>query len=303
MVSGGEPARPRAVLSIAIGGALIVSIAWATRCMPPIPPGPPPLPDPVVDAAEPDPAPEAGGDIVDPWPCEFVGPRARGGKRKETRIVGGKPATLGAFPFAAALASSSGHQYCGASVIGDRYALTAAHCQAEVGDRVLVGANDLAKARHIAIVESRIHPRFDASTLDYDAAIAVLASDAGVPAVPIARGVTSLETTVIGWGATCEGCAGTSQLREVGIDLVDHAKCSALLGTLTSRQVCAGKLEGGKDSCQGDSGGSLLTWNVDHWEQLGVVSWGVGCARPNAPGVYADLRAAELRRWVEACSR
>ena len=48
--------------------------------------------------------------------------------------------------------------------------------------------------------------------------------------------------------------------------------------------ICAGLPEGGKDSCQGDSGGPFVCGE----DVSGIVSWGVGCARPGYPGVYTQ---------------
>ncbi len=232
--------------------------------------------------------------------CEFVGPKIRGMKRRQTRIVGGEPALSGSFPFAAALATDSRFQYCGGSVVADRFILTAAHCQVGAGDLALVGSTDLTKARAVRISESRINPKFVPATLDFDVAVAKLEASAGVPTVSLAATATSKDATVIGWGATSEGGSTTTLLRQVSVPLWDWEKCRGIYPSLTSRQLCAG--ESGVDSCQGDSGSSLLTPSTS-WQQLGIVSYGIGCARPGIPGVYSDLRAPELSTWVAACIR
>lgn len=51
-------------------------------------------------------------------------------------------------------------------------------------------------------------------------------------------------------------------------------------------------IAGGKDACQGDSGGPLLCQDADDRDRYfvaGIVSWGVKCANPKLPGVYANV--------------
>lgn len=45
-------------------------------------------------------------------------------------------------------------------------------------------------------------------------------------------------------------------------------------------------------ACQGDSGGPLVWKN----KQIGIVSWGYGCAEPNYPGIYSRVSRASI--WV-----
>lgn len=92
--------------------------------------------------------------------------------------------------------------------------------------------------------------------------------------------------TAVGWGRHIPGSnKGTgTYLRHVHLPLIPHEKCP-VEGVHPKLHLCAGVLKGGKDACQGDSGGPLLCKGV----QIGIISWGKGCARPNSPGVYCRL--------------
>ena len=62
--------------------------------------------------------------------------------------------------------------------------------------------------------------------------------------------------------------------------------------------MCAGYDAGVLDACQGDSGGPMI-WRGDQdsaFTQIGIVSWGQGCARKGYPGVYTRYdRISEYR--------
>ena len=106
--------------------------------------------------------------------------------------------------------------------------------------------------------------------------------------------------------------AGSRQLLETSLPTVSSQQCKAAYpnATIEAEQICAGLEEGGRDSCQGDSGGPLVAYDGKGCPyQIGVVSWGKGCANARAYGVYTrtsyhadwlkhlvgDLRAVSLQ--------
>jgi trypsin len=104
---------------------------------------------------------------------------------------------------------------------------------------------------------------------------------------------------VTGWGRTSEGGSSSTTLRQVTVQIINQSTCNSAYsahGGVSSNMICAGVPGGGRDACQGDSGGPLITTNPR--SLVGIVSWGVGCARPQFPGVYA--RVSSVCNWIIA---
>ena len=99
---------------------------------------------------------------------------------------------------------------------------------------------------------------------------------------------------MLGWGLLSEGGSLSDVLQEVEAPVVSNIACNAagvLNGAVTSNMLCAGVLDsGGLDACQGDSGGPLVVPDGQGgWRLAGIVSWGIGCALPQRPGVYTRV--------------
>lgn len=231
----------------------------------------------------------------------------------QPRIVGGDPATAEQNPFQVALLMSAqpnnaSAQFCGGTLVRPDVVITAAHCSDFVTAgqvQVLTGTRRLdGSGVRRDVAEITIHPGWNSGTFDNDAAVWRLATSAGdIPLATLATedGPVGGELLVTGWGTLSEGGASPIELHALPAPLVDTANCNdanSYNGEILGSMICAGFDEGQRDSCQGDSGGPL-TRGPDNGTLTGIVSWGVGCARPNLFGVYARVSNDSIRGFIE----
>lgn len=241
-------------------------------------------------------------------------------------IVGGSSVPDGGNRFMASIQDKGskgveGH-FCAGSVVGARWVLTAAHCTTEQDGsttrpgtlQVVVGRTDLedtSTGRTLLVDRVVVHPRY-AATGTHDVALLHTTRAAEVPRIRLAgRAGDSLEragskVTVAGWGAEVFGgdLLLPSRMKSVRLSVVADSRCgrdpvagSDVMGFEPSTELCAEALLG--DSCQGDSGGPLFGRLADGRRvQVGVVSYGLGCATPGFPGVYAEVNSPAIRRFV-----
>lgn len=244
-------------------------------------------------------------------------------------IVGGKDADTNEWPWQVRLFrnKNDGHGFCGGSLIGRQWVLSAAHCLDDK-DKVVVGygSNKIGGLKRIASAKVIVHKGFNPETMVNDIALIKLAKPVkfGSSATSIDIGSNDFYKTLVGTKAWVTGWGYLfdlalfqekypdadipwddlvpAKLQEVDITVQNLSVCQANYGgTIPDGQLCAGYKRGGKDSCQGDSGGPLVAPDPNNqkgWVQVGVVSWGRGCARAKYFGIYT--RADYYRGWVKS---
>jgi len=232
-------------------------------------------------------------------------------------IVNGYEAIKHEYPFMAALMNRQ-RQFCGGSLIDANHILTAAHCVAHMSKydvqnlRVRLGDHNIKTNSEANHVEKRVkrvirHKGFSSSTLWNDVAILTLEDDVryndNIQPICLAKGhmkYVGNTVTVAGWGTLREGGSQPPSLMKVDVKVWTNDRCkksygSSAPGGITKHMLCAS--ENQRDSCSGDSGGPLFDCPYNgSCEQIGIVSWGIGCAKQQYPGVYT--RVTEMIPWI-----
>jgi len=232
-------------------------------------------------------------------------------------IIGGEPVERNTYPWMVALAYNVDadlvqRQFCGGSIIADQWVLTAAHClYGRSGAPIRTDAFKVAinvtnlndpNVPELDVANIYIHPAYDHNGRNphSDIALLELAQPTGITPMTLSTKPTDkligLQSTAIGWGAVDNSNPAEPQfpvwLHTVDVPIVSMDECNApesYAENIYPNQLCAGFKAGGKDSCVGDSGGPLIATIDGVVQQVGVVSFGFGCALPNYYGIYTDV--------------
>merc|ERR1711935_536976 len=236
------------------------------------------------------------------------------------RIVGGANAGS-AIPWQVSLRNSASgdDHFCGGTILDANTVLSAAHCFHNGHQGVVVVAGAHKRSVNTGVQTSTISKsiynqdgKYNKQNMDNDIIILKLTTalkfnknvqPACLPATTFAPEKSKSMAVVSGWGTLKAGGSLPDILQYVNVPLMTSVDCKKTgYGTaaILPSMVCAGYAKGGKDSCQGDSGGTLVvpkSSSDDTAIIYGVVSWGAGCASPNLPGVYA--RVTKVIDWIK----
>ncbi|XP_055632807.1 trypsin-6-like [Toxorhynchites rutilus septentrionalis] len=161
---------------------------------------------------------------------------------------------------------------------------------------------------------SIIHPHYSANRVTNDVALILLNTplvvSSGISCIKMAHQghapIIGQRGLVSGWGVTnpyLDVAVPSSYpitLQYTSLPVIDFEWCNEMYPSYTllrGAQFCAGYVNGGTDTCTGDSGGPFVVDRI----LVGIISWGVSCAEPYHPGVFSNV--GTYRFWIDEVVR
>ncbi|HEU0114967.1 MAG TPA: serine protease [Thermomicrobiales bacterium] len=243
------------------------------------------------------------------------------------QVVGGVDVPNGKYPFLGTMQLKSrggnGFQrhFCGGALITPTWFLTAAHCvtnpEPDIRDlQIIVGRTVLSKKRQgfkSSVAQIVVNPNYNANTFDNDVALIQLSKPINkiAPLAVVGPNENTFDApgtdlTVAGWGNTLAqpipgGLDFPDRMREANVPVIDQNSCAQEYTVpgfvVTPHMICAGQPGSGVDACQGDSGGPLFAPEQGGFVEVGIVSFGEGCA-DGFPGVYTRLSNPDINQFI-----
>ncbi|XP_053665069.1 brachyurin-like [Anopheles marshallii] len=242
------------------------------------------------------------------------------------RIVNGQEATPGQFPYQIALLSTfpTGTGLCGGSVLTNNFILSAAHCVISSGTTLasggtaIIGAHDRTiqepSQQRIAFTAAGIipHPGYTSTNLRNDIAVVRLNSPivytnriqpTRLPGRSDTRQFGGMIGTVSGFGRTTDTGSTSPVIRYTSNPVMTNADCNVHWSTtqVQAQNVCQ-TTDGGRSSCNGDSGGPLTVQDGGRSLQIGLVSFGSAASGCSGPMPKVFVRVSFFLDWIQANS-
>ncbi|XP_072042292.1 ovochymase-like [Amphiura filiformis] len=221
-----------------------------------------------------------------------------------TRILGGQDVALGSMPWMSSVRTATGAHYCGATLLSEQWAITAAHC-INYTDHLSIGGISLDTStdyeERIPISAIFAHPGYNLTSGNPDVALIRLARPVKISAAtrPICVAHVTEDADeadiytnckALGWGAPNHMGGLSPVLKEVTMPLIPRDECTAISEDSQGTKICAGNRPN-SNTCTGDNGGPLVCRGQNGlWHIVGVTTRSSHCM-PSVADVYTRISA------------